>query len=201
MNVRLLALAGVAACALALPLAVASAGPVGEKGAAAVRRAVHEATRDAPYDLSYERVHGDAGDDEKASPVPPGASGSSSPLRLGLGLATAARCGPELSSPDGIEAQTCVLTQGADTWARTYYRNATGSALESVLTLMAPGDRTVRTRCLVGADDAPGTCETPRESIRGGPDSYSAVTEFSTREGRGPLLLRSGSNSEPSDGS
>ena len=54
---------------------------------------------------------------------------SESPLTLGLGLATAARCGPELTSPDGIEAQTCVLTQGRDTWARTYYRNATGDEL------------------------------------------------------------------------
>ncbi|MFL4905478.1 hypothetical protein ACJ6WF_20480 [Streptomyces sp. MMS24-I2-30] len=199
MNVRLLALAGVAACALALPLAVASAGPVGEKGAAAVRRAVHGAVHDTPYDLSYDRGHGDARDDEKASPVPSGVSSSSSPLRLGLGPATAARCGPELSSPGGIEAQTCVLTRGAETWARTYYRNATGAALESVLSLLAPGDRTVRTRCLVGADDAPGTCDTPRERFRGGPDGYSAVTEFSTRGDRGPLLLRSGSNSEPLD--
>ena len=49
------------------------------------------------------------------------------PRPLGLGTRpTVARCGPELSSPDGIEAQTCVLTQERDTWARTYYRNATG---------------------------------------------------------------------------
>ncbi|MFJ8788443.1 hypothetical protein [Streptomyces sp. NPDC102462] len=197
MNVRLLALAGIAACSLALPLAVASAGPVGDAGGAAVRRSPQEAAHGAPYEPSYDRVPRDARDDEKNSPAVPGQA----PMLLGLGLATAARCGPELSSPDGIEAQTCVLTQGADTWARTYYRNATGAALDSVLSLMGPGDRTVRMHCSVGADDVPGTCETPRERTRGALDGYTAVTEFSERRGQGPLLLRSGSNSGALDGS
>jgi hypothetical protein len=204
MNVRLLALAGVAACAIALPLAVASAGPVDDAGAVSVRRTVQELTHDSPYDSSYGRAHGGGRDDQKDSllspPAPPAAPGGS-PRLLGLGLSTAARCGPQLSSPDGIEAQTCVMTQGADTWARTYYRNATGAALDSVLSLLGPGDRTVRMRCAVGADDAPGTCETPRERTRGGPEDYSAVTEFSAPGNQGPLLLRSGSNSGPSGNS
>lgn len=114
---------------------------------------------------------------------------------LGQGLSTAVRCGPELSSPDGIEAQTCVVTRGADTWARTYYRNATGEALDAVLSLMGPDDRSVRIRCAVGAGDEPGTCEMPREPVRGNPAAYTAVAEFAERGGRGPLLLRSGSNS------
>lgn len=122
-------------------------------------------------------------------------------MLLGLGLATTARCGPELTSPDGIEAQTCVLTQGEQTWARTYYRNATGEALDSVLSLMGPGGRTVQMHCAVAAGDEPGTCETPRERTRGELDGYTAVAEFAKRSGDGPLLLRSGSNSRTATGS
>ncbi|WP_374200677.1 hypothetical protein [Streptomyces sp. ATCC 21386] len=131
-----------------------------------------------------------AADDADASDQ---AGGSSQPL--GLGLATAARCGPDLTSPDGIEAQTCVLTQGDRTWARTYYRNATGRELSSVLSMMAPGGHTVRIHCTVGAHDEPGVCETPRARTRGGTGAYTAVAEFAASEGEGPLLLRSGSNS------
>ncbi|MFE1249115.1 hypothetical protein [Streptomyces sp. NPDC058741] len=87
------------------------------------------------------------------------------------------------------------MTQGADTWARTYQRNTTGQALDAVLTLMAPGARTVRTACAVGAQDEPGTGGTPRESAWDGPAAYAAVAEFARRAGQGPLLLRSGSNS------
>ncbi|MDL2080742.1 hypothetical protein QNN03_30275 [Streptomyces sp. GXMU-J15] len=175
MNVRLLALAGVAVCAVALPLAVASAGQVGSgEPAASGQRAGEALLGTAP-----------PGDAKAASP---------SPLRLGLGLATAARCGPELSSPEGIEAQTCVLTQGEETWARTYYRNTTGGALEAVLSLMGPAGRAVQMRCAVSADDEPGTCETPREPVRGGPQEYTAVAEFAA-SAEEPLLLRSGSNS------
>ncbi|MGJ5876061.1 hypothetical protein [Streptomyces griseiscabiei] len=132
----------------------------------------------------------DAGDGDGAR----GDSDGSSRL-LGLGLATAARCGPELTSPDGIEAQTCVLTQGEQTWARTYYRNATGRELSSVLSMMAPGGRTVRMHCAVGAHDEPGVCETPRGRTRGAVGAYTAVAEFAAPDGGGPLLLRSGSNS------
>ncbi|GGN02895.1 hypothetical protein GCM10011578_025520 [Streptomyces fuscichromogenes] len=157
---------GVIVCAVALPLTVASAGQVGDAAAHATRH-----------------------DDEKL-PAP-----VRSPLVLGLGLATAARCGPELTSPDGVEAQTCVMAQGADTWARTYYRNATGAPLEGVLSLLGPHGRTVQTHCAADADDEPATCETPREHTRGTLDAYTAVTEFAARDGDGPLLLRSASNS------
>ncbi|WP_340377744.1 hypothetical protein U5640_23535 [Streptomyces sp. SS7] len=161
------------------------------------------ASSDGSSDVSS---HGDA--DPKAPsafPAPPPApSAGSSPLLLGLGLATAARCGPGLTSPEGVEAQTCVLTQGDDTWARTYYRNATGRALNAVLSLMEPEGRTVQMRCAVAAEDEPETCETPRERTRGTLDAYTAVAEFSAfaREaGEGPLLLRSGSNSPGAGGS
>jgi len=171
----MLALAGALAVTVALPLAVASAGPVGDIGddPAAVRA--------SPRD-----------DKGLEAPAP-----TRSPRVLGLGLATAARCGPELSSPDGIEAQTCVLTQGDESWARTYYRNATGEELSSVLSLMGPGGRTVQMNCAVSAEDAPEVCETPRERTTGDVGAYTAVVEFAKGTGsRGPLLLRSGSNSE-----
>ncbi|MGW6261385.1 hypothetical protein [Streptomyces sp. NPDC055085] len=171
-RVRLMALVGVVAFVLALPLAVASAGSVGDNDPAAERGTART-------------------DDRPRSPAP-----SRSPLLLGLGLATAARCGPELSSPDGVEAQTCVLTQGEETWARTYYRNATGEELSSLLSLMGPGGRTVQINCAVDAEDDPGACETPRERTAGGAEAYTAIAEFAKGSGPdGPLLLRSGSNS------
>ncbi|MDX2542874.1 hypothetical protein ACOT81_24200 [Streptomyces sp. WI04-05B] len=201
MNLRLLALSGVVALTVALPLAVASAGPVGD------------ADRDALLSLTPEAGPQEGPADDKArEAADPAADPTGSPL-LGLGLATAARCGPELTSPDGIEAQTCVLSQGEETWARTYYRNATGRGLVSVLSLMGPDSHTVQLRCAVGAEDEPGVCETPRERTAGEPGAYTAVAEFaaagnSTDEaegaaaaGQGPLLLRSGSNSGAPEGS
>ncbi|SBT95514.1 hypothetical protein GA0115233_11416 [Streptomyces sp. DI166] len=199
MNVRLLALAGVAVCAVALPLAVASAGQVGSGGPAALGAPAVSGEQVAPGDRapSAGRV-GEAllGTSGTAGAAPPGdaKAASPSPPHLGLGRATAARCGPELTSPEGIEAQTCVLTQGEETWARTYYRNTTGGALEAVLSLMGPAGRAVQMRCAVSADDEPGTCETPREPVRGGPQEYTAVAEFAA-SAEEPLLLRSGSNS------
>ncbi|MFI8188391.1 hypothetical protein ACIF8T_06255 [Streptomyces sp. NPDC085946] len=179
---RPLALAGVVVtCAVVLPWAVASAGSVREERDAGVRTFAPGPVRPTPRG------------DGKAPP--------SSPLPLGAGLSTAVRCGPDLASPDGIEAQTCVLVQGTRTWARTYYRNATGRALGAVLSFMGPGGRTVQIHCPVGAGDEPGTCETPREPSRGDLAAYTAVAEFADRIGRGPLLLRSGSNSPEETGS
>lgn len=187
MNLRLLALSGVVALTVALPLAVASAGPVGD------------ADRDALLFLMPDEGPQDDPGDAKARDA---ADPTDSPLLLGLGLATAARCGPELTTPDGIEAQTCVLSQGEETWARTYYRNATGHELTSVLSLMGPAARTVQVRCAVGAEDEPGVCETPRERTTGEPGAYTAVAEFASDAGSaGPLLLRAGSNSGAPDGS
>ncbi|NEA62598.1 hypothetical protein [Streptomyces sp. SID12488] len=210
MNLRLLALSGVVALTVALPLAVASAGPVGDADRAALLSLTpQEGSQGGPQEGTVEGpVDGKAR--EAADPT-------GSPLLLGLGLATAARCGPELTSPDGIEAQTCVLSQGEETWARAYYRNATGRALTSVLSLMGPDARTVQLRCAVSAEDEPGVCETPRERTAGEPEAYTAVAEFAaagnpagnsvgdapeaTDAGENPLLLRSGSNSGAPEGS
>lgn len=134
---------------------------------------------------------------------------------------TDVRCGPELTSPAGVEAQTCVLARGGVTWARTYYRNATGDALTAVLSLMGPGGRSVRMYCAVDAEDAPAMCETPGQPTGAGPPDHTAVAEFAAAAhdasrgrgarnergeigepyGSGALLLRSGSNSPVSTGS
>ncbi|WP_079030270.1 hypothetical protein [Streptomyces ambofaciens] len=181
-RVRVYGLVAFVAGAVVLPFAVASAGPPG-------------GTAEGPGDPPTVRLLPRGGDGK----VPGGADrvpSQAGPVRSALppGPATALRCGPALTSPEGVEAQTCVLTQGAETWARTYYRNATGGPLESVLSLMGPEGRSVRMRCAVGAEDEPGTCETPREPLRGGPAQYTAVAEFAGRAGYGPLLLRTGSN-------
>nr|QIZ01768.1 hypothetical protein HEP87_27035 [Streptomyces sp. S1D4-11] len=185
----MVALAGLVVFTVALPLTVASAGPVG--------------------DGSSEALHASRTIDDKATAAPAAPRSASAtppasapvPRLLGLGRATAARCGPELSSPDGIEAQTCVMTQGEDTWARTYYRNATGDELSSALSLMGPGGRTVEMNCAVGAEDDPGVCETPRGRTAGGVGAYTAVAEFARSAGSGPMLLRSGSEAESASGS
>ncbi|MGW2645012.1 hypothetical protein ACWC2T_08810 [Streptomyces sp. NPDC001393] len=224
-KVRLLALIGVVVAAVVLPLAVASAGQVGE----AARRAMAGKARDALRLPGREGASGRAvgsasghasaggsGRGEEGSGSGDGGSGrgvegsgwgddklpslDGSTRLLGLGLATAARCGLQLTSPDGIEAQTCVLAQGTDTWARTYYRNSTGKSLDAVLSLMGPGGRSVQTHCVTGGDDEPATCETPRERSRGGMDAYTAVTEFAARGADGALLLRSTSNTAEGDG-
>jgi len=202
------------ACAIALPLAMASAGPAGEDGHAPDRAGVPADGRplsDAaggPAEGEADRPTGPAvgaARDLRAAgeedPEATSAAPSGPPLTLGLGLATAARCGPELASPDGVEAQTCVLSRGEDTWARTYYRNATGRALDAFLSLMGPAGRTVQTRCAVAAEDEPESCETPHEPSRGKPAAYTAVTEFAEAIADGPLLLRSGSNFRTDTGS
>ncbi|WP_050499985.1 hypothetical protein [Streptomyces globisporus] len=114
----------------------------------------------------------------------------------------AARCGPEVVAPEGVEAQTCVMARGDTVWARVYYRNATGEELRSVLTLMGPGGRTVELHCAPAAHDEPDTCQTPGVPSSGKPGSATAVAEF---VGAGPveeapLLLRAGSERPPVTG-
>ncbi|MER7345960.1 hypothetical protein ABT390_11255 [Streptomyces aurantiacus] len=186
MNPRLLALLGVVAVAALLPLAGASAGPV-----------LQDAKRPAapPPEGTAERAEAPAPDSapEGRAGLLEGVGESPSRPQDTIPRETTARCGPELSTPDGVDAQTCVLTQGDDTWARTYYRNATGRALKAVLTLMGPKERTVQMHCAVGAEDEPAVCETPRERTAGAAAEYAAVAEFASESGDA-LLLRSGSN-------
>lgn len=205
MNLRMIGLAAVAVTATLVPL-VASAGPatgprpgIGTGTVPADDAKGLGTTRPTGLLPGFETSEGDDADADGADGADsvggkPGVSG-------GDGDAvprTDSRCGPELASADGIEAQTCVLTRGGRTWGRTYYRNATGEELTSVLTLMAPGGRTVQTNCKVEAGDEPGTCETAREPSRGSASGYRAIAEFAVHDGTGdgPLLLRSGSNSQ-----
>ncbi|MFJ8823765.1 hypothetical protein ACIREE_18520 [Streptomyces sp. NPDC102467] len=200
-RLRLFGLLAVVVLTAALPLAGASAGPVNDgSDRPAAEKAESEPAGaadkvDDKTDAAAVKPKNGAADG-----VSDAAADRRSPsLLTGLGLATTARCGPQLASPEGIEAQTCVLRQGRDTWARTYYRNTTGGALGTVLTLMAPGGRTMQITCVVGAEDEPGLCETPRGRTRGGLAGYAAVAEYAA-DGDAPLLLRSGSNSGPSQG-
>ncbi|MGX1223024.1 hypothetical protein [Streptomyces ambofaciens] len=223
-RVRLYGLAGVVVCAVVLPFAVASAGPSGDADAD-VAKAVPLLARAGDGKASASAAEAGAGDrsglgsgsvPESNSGSGPGSgtdsgvvdrvTGGLAPARSPLppGPALAARCGPELTSPAGVEAQTCVLARGTETWARTYYRNATGGPVESVLSLMGPDGRSVRISCAVGVEDAPGTCETPPEDTEGasggGLAGYTAVAEFAHRAGYGPLLLRAGSGADDAGG-
>ncbi|MCL7368536.1 hypothetical protein [Streptomyces ardesiacus] len=180
-RIRLYGLVGVVVCAAVLPFAVASAGPPGDGGGT------------SPETVPLLARGGDG----KAPASPAAAEDGPAPSALPPGPALAARCGPELTSPAGVEARTCVLARGAETWARTSYRNATGGPIESVLSLMGPEGRSVRMRCAVSAEDAPDVCETPPDTgggARGGLAGYTAVAEFARRAGYGPLLLRAGSD-------
>ncbi|MET4927264.1 hypothetical protein P3L51_33735 [Streptomyces sp. PSRA5] len=169
MNLRVIGLATVVVFTALLPLA-ASAGPAGGPSVGPMARYGADTPRAAPTVTLQEPENGDA--------------------------AAVERCGPALTSRDGIEAQTCVLSENGDTWGRTYYRNASGGELRSVLSLMGPGGRTVQSHCAVEDGDEPGSCETPRERTVGKPARYWAVAEFAgSADGTGPLLLRSGSNS------
>lgn len=213
MNLRLIGIGAGVLIILSLPLAGAIAGPdfAGQsdgKGGGLL----------STFGLGHP-PKGDPGSSDSADPGGPAGSGGSgassasgrsrtqspaaAPARPGPAEQprTDARCGPELSSPQGVEAQTCVLSGEGRTWGRSYYRNTSGRALDAVLTVMGPAGRTVQIRCAVGAGDEPGLCETPREDSAGAPEDYSAVAEFAVPDDEGALLLRSGSNSPvPGDG-
>ncbi|MFI1964529.1 hypothetical protein ACH429_10445 [Streptomyces pathocidini] len=194
---RTAALAAVTIAAVSLPLAAATAGSPDRVGSGG--------TSQAPA----------AAPSLSTALPPPRGSG----LLSEIGLAGKARCGPELASPEGVEAQTCVLSAGPDTWGRTYYRNATGRTLRAVLSLMRPDGRTVQVHCTLAAEGKPGACETPHApgagpnarqrgaatsgqtdgarvlaggEAEGGVD-YGAVAEIASADSD-RLLLRSGSN-------
>ncbi|MFD9372177.1 hypothetical protein ACFWA6_31405 [Streptomyces sp. NPDC060020] len=191
MNLRLIGIGAGVLIILSLPLAGAIAGPDfagqddGKGGGLFSTLGLSVSPRTSP--TAPARSAGGA--------VEPGKPGPAEQPR------TDSRCGPEVSSPHGVEAQTCVLVGEGRTWGRSYYRNTSGRALDAVLTMMGPAGRTVQIRCAVGAGDEPGLCETPKEDSAGAPDSYSAVAEFAVPDDEGELLLRSGSNSSvPGDG-
>ncbi|MFF3754820.1 hypothetical protein ACFYYH_30965 [Streptomyces sp. NPDC002018] len=194
MNLRMIGLAAAAVFTVLLPLAAAEwSGPTDPRDRHA----------DAKPDAGVRSLSGIDGSAARGS-------GTDGPAVTGgttggdTKKPAAERCGPEVASPEGIEARTCVLTEGTDTWARTAYRNTSGDELRAALNLMGPRGRTVQTHCVVGASEELATCQTPREPSRGAIAEYTAIVEFAapptTRSGGddeaiGPLLLRSGSNS------
>ncbi|MFD5577496.1 hypothetical protein [Streptomyces pseudogriseolus] len=202
---RATALAGVAAaCVIALPLAAACAGRDDGRrhtpsGPDDLRPVLAPERRASPSPWDGDAPAGDGSLDgtapartPEADQAPPGAH-----------LSTALRCGPSLSSPDGVEAQTCVAVQGKDVWARTYYRNATGAPLDAALSLLGLDGHSVRSRCVAGSGDDPSLCETPRVRLDGEPVRYTAMAEFAAHAGGagdGGLLLRAGSNALPGKG-
>ncbi|WFB08380.1 hypothetical protein LRS74_15965 [Streptomyces sp. LX-29] len=176
-RLRLVALAGVVTLGAGVPLAVATAGSVGFPESSGPEA--------APVGLNHPvegRLHPEGG-------------GRNPSIRVGPG--TTAACGPELASPEGVEAQTCVLTEGRESWARTYYRNATGGPLTVALTLMRADGQTRQVYCPVDADDDPATCETPRETAtRGARTPRGATAEKAPEQGS----ERSGTAPEAADG-
>lgn len=214
-NLRMIALTSVIALAVVLPLAAATAGPSGPSGSAArsgrpqgVSGGADDPAAGAGAVGGLLRALGTASGGSPAAGTAPGpvAGSGAEPLPGTPGVPgtgavrPVAACGPQLTSPEGLQAQTCTLAVGGDTWARSYYRNRTGGPLGGVLILMLPDGRTVRVECPVGAGTGPGSCETPRERTGkavspddGVTQDYSAVAEFAS-SGSERMLLRVGSN-------
>ncbi|MFI2236876.1 hypothetical protein [Streptomyces chrestomyceticus] len=206
-NLRMIALASTVALAVALPLAAATAGPAeSDRSAADGSASATHPDADAPVGTRASAARGPGaapGPSGGAHPVPrTGAPADSrTDPRTDSGTASdgrrTTRCGPELAAPEGVEAQTCVLTEGGLTWGRTYYRNTSGKPLRAVLSLLRPDGRTVQAYCDLPAGDEPATCETPREATVGGDRApYTAVVEIADARGE-RKLLRSGSNAAP----
>ncbi|MGW2256692.1 hypothetical protein ACWCXE_02235 [Streptomyces sp. NPDC001780] len=219
MNLRVSGLVAAVVCTALLPLA-ATAGPLpgggaGSGAATGAGAGVGARTGIEPGAGSHAVIASPVSGIEGAEPVDTAVAVREA---VDAVVPTAERCGPEIASPDGIEAQACVLTDGRETWARVYYRNATGGELRAVLSLMGPRGRTVQTSCAADATGEPAVCETPRErpgtprgtSGRDGDDMrgrgreaehHTAMTEFAAtaKSGNGggetgPLLLRAGSS-------
>ncbi|MFE2940574.1 hypothetical protein ACFXKG_16160 [Streptomyces sp. NPDC059255] len=226
MNLRIFGLTAAVVCAALLPLVASAgspgplAGPGGLTPGSGPATAPEGAT--APVRASAPPATDARARTERARTDPPDSVAPAAPAAPAE--RTVERCGPEVASPAGVEAQTCVLSDGVASdagtvddaasggvaggggiWARAYYRNATGGELLAVLSLMGPRGRTVQTYCAIAADDEPATCETSREPFRGKRSGYLAMAEFAapgedgTGADDGPLLLRSGSNSPGPD--
>ena len=192
-RLRLVALASTVALAVALPLTVATAGqdapspvPVGDDGHRQGQRSGQDRGQGPGQ-------HAETG--PETAPAEPGAGPDERGGKLSRRLADArepdSACGPEVTSPEGVEAQTCVLTQGDAAWARTYYRNITRGQLTAVLTLLRPDGRATRVRCAMPAAGEPSLCETPRVAAAEGRRA-TAVAEVASTDGE-RLLLRAGS--------
>ncbi|WP_046498174.1 hypothetical protein [Streptomyces odonnellii] len=207
MNLRAIGFAAVAVFAVLLPVAATAGSSDPARPGEAVKPAEGSRTGSAPGALDAKPGPGRqslSGIDGSATPTDAAATSSSSDDPV---VRAGERCGPEVASPEGIEARTCVLSEGRDTWARTHYRNASGDELVAALSLMGPHGRTVQTQCVVAATAGAASCQTPREPSLGELADYTAIAEFAASTAQaaprtggdseeiGPLLLRVGSNS------
>ncbi|GGN39165.1 hypothetical protein GCM10012285_15960 [Streptomyces kronopolitis] len=193
-KLRLTGLAGLAVLAIVVPLGAATAGPAHRVTPGAQLGAAAKAENSSSAETGNAA---ESGADPDRAPALRTDSGTGH--RPGPGPdrfpGRTARCGPELTVPQGIEAQTCVLSRAGRTRARTYYRNRTGRPLRAALTLLRPDGGAVQVNCAVPAAGAPGMCETPAgPTVHAGGLRYAAVAEVSDAAGE-RLLLRSGSNS------
>jgi len=199
---RMIGLAGAALLAVAVPLGAAMAGPAGTSAPAAGSADAVKAENSSPEEMGRRGDNGAKAGKTAAATAPGsrGPAGSSDRPRLPHLSGRTSRCGPELTAPQGVEAQTCVLAESGATWGRTYYRNRTGDRLRAVLTLLRPDGRTVQVTCELSASGAPGLCETPSApTVRRSRPPYAAVAEIADAAGE-RLLLRSGSNSPVGSG-
>ncbi|MER7758366.1 hypothetical protein [Streptomyces sp. NPDC097619] len=218
MNLRMAAIGAGVLIVLSVPLAGALAGPVGgvrgEGGLLPALGLSDSGAKNPGPGPSEGPVEGAAASpgtapgDDPSRQSPPARAPRPAAAAPGAPADPDARCGPELSSPEGVEAQTCVLSGREGTWARSYYRNTTGHPLDAVLSLMGPAGRVVQIHCAVAAGDEPGVCETPKQlpgplegpAQRTGA-AWTAVAEYAVPDDRRPLLLRAGSNSgDPVEG-
>ncbi|UNZ18487.1 hypothetical protein [Streptomyces sp. 891-h] len=176
-RLRAVTLASTVALAVALVLAVAVAGQDARLATKA-------------FQAAHPRHTDDHAREAHPSDVRP-APDRSLERRSAEGRHSAASCGLEIVSPEGVAARACVLTRGVETWARAYYRNATGHRLPVSLALYGPGEGESRVRCTMRGDGRRGVCETPRGPGAGatepGKGASTAVAEVFAADGE-PLL-------------
>ncbi|WP_369208150.1 hypothetical protein [Streptomyces sp. PU-14G] len=192
-RLRVVTLASTVALVAAVPLAAAVAGEDARLAARAFEAAQprHGTAGDPAREKAGEQERDAAGGREQGEGE---ARRGEAPRRGTAGQnRPSSSCGPEITSPEGVEARACVLTEGEQTWARAYYRNSTRGALPAVLTLRGPDGRTTRVRCTMAAAAGRGVCETPRGNgeERGGArahGAYSAVAEVASADGKRRLL-------------
>lgn len=180
-NFSLITLACTVVLAVALPIAAATAGPAAPDEGPAAPAPSASASRGPA-------AGGGTGHDVRSRESLEGDTGARRPVG-----GASESCGPELSTPEGLSAQTCVLSEGGRKWARTYYRNDTGSPLSAALTLTRPDGSALSADCAMPAGGRSDLCETPRERSRAGGRPYAAIAEAGSADGA-RMLLRSASN-------
>ncbi|MEU6326010.1 hypothetical protein ABZ851_01775 [Streptomyces sp. NPDC047049] len=196
-RIRMIGLAGTALLALAVPLGAATAGPAGTSSPGAGSGEAVKAENSPSEEKGSRGNNGSKPGKSPRTAAPGSRSPAGSSGRPGLPRLSGrtSRCGPDLTAPQGIAAQTCVLAGDGVTWGRTYYRNRAGGRLRAVLTLLRPDGGTVQVNCEVAAGGAPGVCETPvTPTVHRSRPRYTAVAEIADAAGE-RLLLRAGSNS------